>query len=439
MELIFIGATVDVTGSMTLLKNSQGQILIDSGLYQGTDEVVKRNKTPLPFKIEEIDAIIITHAHLDHSGFIPRLVNLGFRGAIYCTKPTMKLARIIMEDSASIFDKNKHSLMHGFYLPKDVLVATSLFKTKNYHEPFDVLGMSIEFFPAGHILGAASVLIKAEKTIVFSGDLGRSNDPLIESPEFCPQADIIVMESTYGGRIRKGNLEDELKDFLQKVKKESNVGIIASFAVARAQMLITMIHKYYTEHPEDKVRLVIDSPMMVKANHVYKEFAETTKLPNELKRALLEVEVIEHVRQWESISKKDGPLIIITSSGMVSGGRILRYLENWQNDVNACLFLPGYQGEGTNGRLLHTGERTITNDEGEQIHWHGDIITSEAFSSHADQSELTHWLKNVDPLTQIILNHGELDSKQDFQKKLMSIGFKNVELAKPKTIEYKLT
>ena len=215
MELQFIGATVDVTGSMTLLRNSQGQILIDSGLYQGLDEVVKRNKTPLPFKIEEIDAIIITHAHLDHSGFIPRLVNLGFRGVIYCTKPTMKLARIIMADSANIFDKNKHSLMHGFYLPKDVTTASSLFKTKNYHEPFEVLGMTVEFFSAGHILGAASVLIKGDKTIVFSGDLGRTNDPLIGAPENCPASDIVVMESTYGGRVRKGVLEDELKDFLK--------------------------------------------------------------------------------------------------------------------------------------------------------------------------------------------------------------------------------
>ena len=430
MELQFIGATEDVTGSMTLLKNSQGQILIDSGLYQGTDEVVKRNKTPLPFKIEEIDALIITHAHLDHSGFIPRLVKLGFRGVIYCTKPTMKLARIIMADSANIFDKNKHSLMHGFYLPKDVTVASSLFKTKKFHEAFVVLGMTLEFFPAGHILGAASVVIKGEKTIVFSGDLGRSNDPLMESPEDCPQADIIVMESTYGGRIRKGILEDELKDFLIKVKNESRIGIIASFAVARAQMLITMIHKYYTEHPEEKIRVVIDSPMMVNANNVYKEFFEFTKLPNELKTALIEVEVIEHERQWASIRKKDGPLIVITSSGMVSGGRIFRYLQNWQNDANACLFLPGYQGEGTIGRLLREGERIFSNDEGEQIHWHGDVYTSEAFSSHADQVELTNWLKNVDPSTQIILNHGELDSKLEFQKKLLSLGFKNVELAK---------
>lgn len=431
MELKFIGATADVTGSMTLLKNSQGQILIDSGLYQGIDEVVKRNKNPLPFKVDEIDAIIITHAHLDHSGFIPRMVSLGFRGVIYCTKPTMKLARIIMADSANIFDKNKHTFMHGFYSPKDVMVATSLFKTKKYHESFEVLGMSIEFFPAGHILGAASVLVKGDKTIVFSGDIGRTNDPIIQAPEACPPADIVVMESTYGNRIRKGNLDEELKDFLIKIKNESKVGIIASFAVARAQLLITLIHKYYTEHPEEKIRVVIDSPMMVNANNVYKEFSELTRIPEELKKALVEVEVIDQERKWESISKKDGPLIIITSSGMVSGGRILRYLENWQQDKNACLFLPGYQGEGTSGRLLSEGKRTITDDKGQEIHWHGDIYTSEAFSSHADQSELIGWLKNVAPATQIFLNHGEQDSKIEFQTKLKSLGFQNVELARP--------
>lgn len=429
MELKFIGATVDVTGSMTLLRNSQGQILIDSGLYQGLDDVVKRNKMALPFEVDEIDAIIMTHAHLDHSGFIPRLIKLGFRGSIFCTKPTMKLAQIIMSDSANIFEKNKQSIMHGFYSPKDVMVASSLFKTKNYHESFDVLGMSVEFFPAGHILGAASVIIKEEKTIVFSGDLGRSDDPINQAPSTCPPCDIVVMESTYGGRVRKGDLENELKDFLTKVKNDSKVAIIASFAVARAQMLITMIHKYYKENPEEKIRLVIDGPMMVKANGVYKEFCDLTRLPEELKTALIEVEIIEHERQWESIRKKDGPLVIIASSGMVSGGRVLRYLENWQNDSNACLFLPGYQGEGTTGRLLREGERTFTNELGELIHWQGEVYHSDAFSSHADQQELIDWLKNVEPSTQIFLNHGEKDSKIEFQKKLMKLGFKNVELA----------
>lgn len=430
MKLKFIGATQDVTGSMTLLENSHGKILIDCGLYQGIDEIVKKNLRPLPFNPKEITAIILTHAHLDHSGCIPRLVKLGFRGNIYCTKPTMKLARIIMSDSAGILEKAEHHILSSFYRPEDVMIASSLFKTKKYHDTFEVLGMSITLLPAGHILGASSVMIKDEdKTIVFSGDLGRSNDPLMYPPEACPPADIIVMESTYGGKTRIGDLEEELAAFLKKIKKESKVAIIASFAVARAQLLITLINRYYSEHPEDKVRFVIDGPMMAEANKIYKEFAQDTKLPLPLSNALDEVEGIEHPREWNSIRKKEGPLLVVTSSGMVSGGRIWRYLENWQTEPNACLFLPGYQAVGTAGRELSEGKKSIQNEEGQIINWSGEVLSSQAFSSHADQNELIAWLKNVQKNTQIYLNHGEDESKKMFKEKLLELGHTNVTIA----------
>ncbi|MFA6236372.1 MAG: MBL fold metallo-hydrolase [Bacteriovorax sp.] len=430
MKIKFIGAITDVTGSMTLLETDQGKVLIDCGLYQGTEEVVKRNLLELPFKPKDISAIILTHAHLDHSGFIPRLIKLGFRGHIYATKATMKLALLIMSDSARILEKNEHHLLHSFYTMENVAVATSLFKTKKYHASFDILDMTVSLFPAGHILGASSVLIKtSDKTIVFSGDLGRQDDPLIFPPEDCPPADIVIMESTYGGKKRTGDLHDELSFFLKKIKKESKVGIIASFAVARAQSLITLIHKFYKEFPEEKIRLVIDGPMMTEANKIYKEFAHDIKLSEELKFALEEVEVIDHLGEWESISKKDGPLLVITSSGMVTGGRIWRYLENWQHDENACLFLPGYQAIGTSGRSLSEGKRNIHDEKGKQIHWSGEVITSQAFSSHADQIELLSWIKNIKKETQIYLNHGERDSKAALKKVLNELGYNNVIIA----------
>lgn len=431
MKIHFIGATEDVTGSMTLVSNHQGMMLVDCGLYQGTSDIVKRNREPLPFNPKEIQAIILTHAHLDHSGFIPRLVKLGFRGDIFCTRPTMKLAKIIMLDSAKILEKNKDHLLHSFYALEDVMTATSFFKTKDYDEVFEVLGMNASFFSAGHILGAASVVIKGDKTVVFSGDLGRNNDPINEPPEECPLADIVIMESTYGATVRKSVIEDDLKHFLNKVKNESKVGIIASFAVARAQLLITLIHNYYLQHPEEKVRVVIDGPMMVEANKIYKEFSKNTKMADDLSAALSEVEIIDQLREWESIQKQEGPLIVITSSGMVSGGRVWRYIQNWQGDSNACLFLPGYQGAGTPGRSLSEGNRVIYDEEGKKVHWHGEVITSDAFSSHADQSELVFWLKNVSPETQIYLLHGEDQSKKGLKKKLEELGYKHVDLARP--------
>ncbi len=172
--------------------------------------------------------------------------------------------------------------------------------------------------------------------------------------------------------------------------------------------------------------------MMTEANKIYKQFAEDTRLSDDLKNALDAVEIIDHVNKWKSISKKDGPLLVVTSSGMVTGGRIWRYLENWQHETNACLFLPGYQGIGTAGRSLQEGKRNIINlndEKGKSIVWSGEVLSSEAFSSHADQSELLFWINNIDKNTEIHLNHGEDKSKELFKEKLTELGFKNVRIA----------
>ncbi len=433
MQIHFIGATSDVTGSMTLLETKQGKILIDAGLYQGTTEVTKKNLKNLPFDPKEILAVILTHAHLDHCGYIPRLIKLGFRGPIHCTRPTMKLARIIMNDSAHLMEKEDERILREFYSIEHVEIASSLFKVQTLHQSFKVLDLNVTLQSAGHILGATSVIIKNEnETYVFSGDLGRTDDPLLFPPETCPkEATTIVMESTYGGRIRTGDYQKELAYFIKHIKRESRVGIIASFAVARSQNLITMIHNYFQEYPEEKIRLVIDGPMMTEANRVYKEFASETKTPEMIKEALEEVEVIQHIREWNSLAKKEGPLLVISSSGMITGGRIWRYLENWQDDEKATLFLPGFQSEGTAGYALKEGIRTIHDEEGKKIHWSGEIKSSEAFSSHADQNDLLHWLKNVSKEARIYLNHGEEQSKLDLKEKLEKLGYRNVVVAKP--------
>jgi|GEM_PF-614376 len=429
MKIKFLGAIEDVTGSMTLIENNNQKFLIDSGMYQGLPHIVKRNVRPLVFDPHEIKAIVLTHGHLDHSGYIPRLVKLGFRGDIFCTRETMKLARIVMTDSARILEDNEHHPLHAFYAPEDILKATSFFKVKALKEEFELCGLSLHFQSAGHILGAASVVVKDnEKTIVFSGDLGRANDPLMPAPQDCPSADVVMMESTYGGAVRKGDIEQELIHFLKKIKTESRVGIIASFAVARSQLLITLISEYYKAHPEDKVRFVIDGPMMLEANKVYVEYAHETKMPEELTQALRFVETLQHPREWESLQKKGGPLIILSSSGMVAGGRIWRHLENWQDDDTAVLFLPGYQSEGTPGRALSMGRREIQDEEGKKIKWRGEVITSSAFSSHADQNGLLAWIKNVPKESIIYLNHGETESKELFREKLTGMGWKHVKV-----------
>lgn len=436
MKLNFIGATHDVTGSMTLLETDLGKFLIDSGLYQGPLETAQKNLKTLPFDPKDINAIFLTHAHLDHSGFIPRLIKLGFRGNIFCTPPTMKLAKLIMNDSAHILEESDNHSLKNFYSIKDAEIANSLFIKISINKMFEFMELKITYLPAGHILGAASIHINdGRKNIIFSGDLGRSDDPFLFAPSPCPPVDLVVMESTYGDRVRTGDLNEELIAFLKKIKSESRVGLIASFSVARAQMLITLIQRYFEKHPNEKFRFVIDGPMMDGANKIYREYNAETKFPEELLKALGEVEVIKHTREWESLKKKQGPLLVISSSGMVTGGRIWRYLENWQHDPTAILFLPGYQGEGTPGKDLSEGKRMLKQDDETFFTWSGEVLSSQSFSSHADQGELISWLKDIPKETIIYLNHGEDQSKVTLKNKLIELGYINAFIAGASTVE----
>jgi len=217
-----------------------------------------------------------------------------------------------------------------------------------------------------------------------------------------------------------------LNSFLVKVFKENKVAIIASFAVARAQLLITLIYRFFERHPEYKSRLVIDGPMMKEANKIYKEYAKETNLSHDVYEAIDEVDSIDSLGEWNSLKKKHGPLIIISSSGMITGGRIWRHLKNWQDDKNTLLFLPGFQAEGTAGRSLSEGHREFADSNGELINWRGEILHSEAFSSHADQSELIDWVSDISKETHIFLIHGEEKSKIDFKNKLQELGYKNI-------------
>lgn len=415
MKVTFWGATEDVTGSMTFVHMPEGLMVVDSGLSQGTSETEALNELPLPFRPNEIKAMIITHAHLDHSGYIPLLVKKGFKGRIYCTKATSYLIRIILRDSASLDD--------AYYDDGDVTAALNMIQTVEWHETKEILGGTVSFFPAGHILGASSVKIRAEgKTVIFSGDLGRKNDPLIPAPEFCPEADAVIMESTYGNKVRQGNAEKELHTFLMKISRENRIGIIASFAVARGQMLLTMINEFFERHPEERVKVVFDSPMMSDANDVYKTFSHLLKDAHALKSGLSEADSLEFDGQWESLRKKQGPLLIVSSSGMLTGGRIGRHLMNWHDDEKAVLFLPGYQGNGTPGRALLNGERHLKYGDYSYT-WKGEVIDSDAFSSHADQNELIEWTEKLKSGTRIFLIHGEEKSKVEFAKKLTDKGF----------------
>lgn len=428
MKLEFWGSTDDVTGSMTFLHLKNGTLMIDCGLAQGTKETESINLLPLPVKPADIKAVVITHAHLDHSGYLPRLVKRGFRGPIYCTPATSRLMRIILLDSAKLNEDD-------FYSEEDVQATLNLVRTKDWHLPFEELDATITFLPAGHILGASSVKIKTSaETIVFSGDLGRFDDPILPEHETCPEADIIVMESTYGGKNRSGDMEKELHSFLATISRRSRVGIIASFAVARAQMLLTLISEFYERHPEEKVRVCIDSPMMAEANKVYRQYSHLTRHPESVFSALEKFDLIEFQREWETLRRKEGPLIIVSSSGMLTGGRIHRHLFNWRDDEKAILFLPGYQGKGTPGRALQEGKRELIGPLDEPFIWRGEVWSSDQFSSHGDQEDLLRWVGPHNKKAKIFLLHGEESAKSALRNELEKIGYSSITIPNRGTV-----
>lgn len=413
MKITFWGATDEVTGSMTFFENENHLGMVDAGLSQGSNDAKERNFSTLPFPASKIEAVVVTHAHLDHSGYLPRLVRKGFHGAIHCTPVTAEIIRVILEDSAKLSEDEENPL----YDINDVKKTLKLIRTHAWDSEFSFLGTRATLIPAGHILGASSLVIEGEKRIVFSGDLGREDDYLIPPPLPCPKADVVVMESTYGGKLRKGNMRKELYALLLRVKKEEKICLIASFALARGQSLITQIEDLFDEYPELRVPLYFDSPMMKEVNAIYKKHSAITLRRNKVVESLKEVESIDFISQWNWLRHKAGPFIAISSSGMVSGGRIFRYLENWQDDPNAILFLPGYQGENTPGRTLKEGNRMILDNKGIPINWSGEVLSSEAFSSHADESELLRWVLSSGT-REVCLIHGEAVAKEEFKKKL---------------------
>lgn len=413
MKLTFIGATKGVTGSMTLVQEGDTRILVDAGLYQGMD-AEEKILTPLPFNPKDINAVVITHAHLDHCGMLPRLFKLGFKGPVFCSEITSKLMRLILTDSAHLLSEKENPKLNEFYELKNVeQVFGSLHKLTTHH-PFTFENLTLTLREAGHILGATSLLVEGTKRVLFSGDLGRSDDFLLLPPEKAlNDVDLIVMESTYGDRLRPKGMEAELASFLVKIKEGARTGLISSFAVARAQTLLYLIHQFYTRHPEFKIPVYVDGPMLQAANEIYKKYAHVTRDPQGLKYALGEFEMIDHFKVRRHIQDKEGPQIILASSGMLSGGPVMSYLEHFMRDEKASLLLSGYQSEGTLGYALVNRQKDLTVNN-KPFEWQGEIEQAQSFSSHADQTELLSWLAD-NSHSPIALIHGEESAKLKLQ------------------------
>ncbi len=446
MKIQFWGAAKVVTGSSILITSNKYKILLDCGLFQGSEDLETLNKDDFPFNPSEIDFLLLSHSHIDHSGRIPKLVKEGFKGKILCTKATKDLCEIMLVDSAHIQEsdtewENRKGKRSGkppvepLYTIEDALLSLRYFESALYDQKIKLNEeISIRFRDAGHILGSSIIEIWIEEDrdtvkIVFSGDLGMKNKPLIRDPQIVEDADYLILESTYGNRVHE-NVEkrmEKLTDIINKTVLRGGTVLIPSFAVGRTQELIYELKQYY-ENNNDldafmKVPIYIDSPMAISATQIFKKnsysFDEKAKDIILSGNNPLDFENLYFVRDYKesmALNNSDFPKVIISASGMCTAGRIRHHLKhNLWKAKNSVVFV-GYQANGTLGRILKDGAKSVKL-LGETIAVLSEIYSVEGFSGHIDQPGILEWLQGFKKKPKkVFLVHGEEDSLNTLSK-----------------------
>ena len=413
MKIKFLGAVGEVTGSKHLLECADCNILIDCGLHQGINAENKNRKIHSLIDGIHIDAIILTHAHLDHCGYLPRMYKDGFRGHIFCTPETKELIEVILKDNAKIM-KQKKEIEEFSYSDIHIHQVMSLIKTHPINSMFNFKSLQIEFRSAGHILGACSPLIKCQvenKSILFSGDLGRETDFLSPIRQNAPKhVDTIVVESTYGDREHtKVDIIQKLKELIKKVIKNNAALVIPAFSLGRSQTILYLLKEVYMSDSSIDIPIYIDSPMTQKINEIYEKYIDSLNTDKSLFEFIHnKCTKVEYLKQKSKMLNTPNAHIILSASGMLSGGNILKHITNKAQNKTDILLLTGYQSEGTLGYQILNGERSFSiNDEDIEIEM--DVINFPYLSSHLDSNEICYWLKDAAP-SNIFLIHGEENS-----------------------------
>lgn len=440
IQIHFLGASGTVTGSKYLLKLPDITILVDCGLFQGLKKLRELNWQQLPVKASDIDLVLLTHGHLDHTGFLPRLVNLGYRGPVWGTIPTLDIAEIILRDSAKIQEEDaerankegfsKHKPALPLYTTKDVEKTLTLFAGKKEGEWISINdSIQARFQYNGHILGAAFIEFDIHgKRFVFSGDIGRNNDPLLRDPKKPDKADILFLESTYGARLHSSvNIPEKLQRIILETVKNNGTLIIPSFAVERAQLLMYLIwqlHKAGIIPPT--LPVILDSPMGTAALNIFLKHHNWHKLnQKECAEMSSRVRIVQSFRETWEIIDTPGPKVIIAGSGMVTGGRVLTYLQQYIGKPETTILFAGFQAEGTRGRQILEGANEIK-FFGKFYPVKARVEILEGLSGHADKGELIDWVSGIsNPPQEIFLVHGEPQSSDMLRVKLSdSLGWK---------------
>ncbi|RTM04473.1 MAG: MBL fold metallo-hydrolase [Hyphomicrobiales bacterium] len=423
-SLQFLGATGTVTGSRYLLETDGHRILIDCGLFQGYKQLRDRNRATFPVPPGTIDAVLLTHAHLDHSGYIPALVRDGFDGKIICTPATAELCSLLLPDSGHLQEEearyakergySKHADPAPLYTVEDAKASLEHIETRDFDSEFEVRpGVRACFLHAGHLLGAAQISLKlAGTTLHFSGDLGRPQDPLMRPPKPLLEADILVCESTYGNRRHpRIDAEAELAPVIRRVAARGGVIVIPAFAVGRAQGIMLHIARLRQRGEIPTLPVFLNSPMAIDATEIYHRFHDEHHVSVDECRAMYSIAtLVRSVEESKGLNLRRGPMIIISASGMLTGGRVLHHLQAFGADARNAILLSGYQAGGTRGAALAGGADHLRMF-GHDVPIRAEVVQLESFSGHADADEILEWMRHAPrPPKMTYLTHGEPDA-----------------------------
>jgi len=431
-ELSFLGATGTVTGSKYLLEAAGHRILIDSGLFQGLKALRLRNWDSLPIRPKDVEAVVLTHAHLDHSGFLPALVRRGFSGPVISSRGTRDLCGILLPDAGHLQEEEAfYANKRGFSKHKPALPLYTEEEARQSLKSFEPVSFDAEFAirdgfrgvlrPAGHILGASIACLRAAGVqIVFSGDLGRLEDPIMRPPALIREADYIVVESTYGDRRHeKVDPEKVLGQHLGRALQRGGVVVIPAFAVGRAQTLLLLIARLKARGAISDVPVFLNSPMAINATQLYHQYRSEHRLTvGECAAACNVAKMVHTADESRALNEREGPMIIISASGMATGGRVLHHLKSFAPDPKNLILLPGFQAAGTRGASLASGAREIK-IHGEYVSIRAEVIKMDSLSAHADYSEILHWLRGFSrPPKRTFITHGEPQAADELRRRI---------------------
>ncbi len=433
VSITFLGGANTVTGSKYLVRHDGRTLLVDCGLFQGYKQLRLRNWTPLPVAPDQVDAVVLTHAHLDHSGYLPLLVKEGFAGHVYASSGTRDLCRILLPDSGHIQEEDaafanrhgfsKHAPALPLYTRQDALDCLPRIKVHALGHPFEAIpGCRTTFSSAGHILGACSVLLEvAGRRILFSGDLGRPDDTLMNPPDPAPMADTVLIESTYGDRIHpREDLLAELGPALHRLAARGGVAVVPVFAVGRAQALLHAIAQLKARGDiPHSLPVFLDSPMAVHTTHLLEQHPGEHRLNAAQVRALTHcATMVNSTDESRALASRHGPMVILSASGMATGGRVLHHLAHHAGNHRNMIVLTGYQAPGTRGATLASGAKSLR-IHGRDIDVNAEVVQLQSASAHADAGQLLDWLRTLPQApSQVYVVHGDLPAADTLRTRI---------------------